>query len=74
MGRKDTAEAYLKMAGEHAREAEKWDQTVENMRAASQRRMSMEAAQKLAAAVEIRDEMRLNARAMRRRAEKAGQE
>ena len=74
MGRKDTAEAYLKMAGEYAREAEKWDQTVENMRAASQRRMSMEAAQKLAAAVEIRDEMCLNARAMRRRAEKAGQE
>ena len=74
MGRKNTAEAYLKMAGEYAREAEKWNLVVESMRAASQRRMSMEAAQKLAAAVEIRDEMRLNARAMRRRAEKAGQD
>lgn len=74
MGRKDTAEAYLKMAMEYAREAEKWNLVVESMRAASQRRMSIEAAQKLVAAVEIRDEIRLNARAMRRRAEKAGQE
>ena len=66
----DTREAYLKMAREYEQEAEKWERNVEHMKAKARKHSGMEEAQKISRAMDIRDEMRVNARDMRKRAEK----
>lgn len=68
-----TKEAYLKMAEEYDAEAEKWERNVERLKAHARVRSGMEEALEISRAMDIRDEMRTNARAMRRRAEKLGE-
>lgn len=68
-----TKEAYLKMAEEYDAEAEKWERNVERLKAHARVRSGMEEALAISRAMDIRDEMRTNARAMRRRAEKLGE-
>ncbi len=69
----DTREAYLKMAEEYEAEAEKWERNVTELKARARVHSGMEEAQGISQAMDIRDEMSINARAMRRRVEKAGE-
>ncbi|WP_300685460.1 hypothetical protein [Acutalibacter sp. 1XD8-36] len=68
-----TKEAYLKMAEEYDAEAEKWERNVETLKAQASAHTGMEESQLISKAMDIRDDMRTNARAMRRRAEKLGE-
>lgn len=67
----DTRDAYIKMAEEYEQEAEKWERNVAALKAKAHTRPGLNEAEEISTAMEIRDEMRINAREMRRRAEKA---
>lgn len=65
-------EDYLKMAKEYELEAEKWESNVEKLKSKAHAHPGLKEAEEISKAMDIRDEMRINARAMRRKAE--GQE
>lgn len=66
-----TRDAYIKMAEEYEQEAEKWERNVATLKAKAHTRPGLNEAEEISKAMDIRDEMRMNARAMRRRAEKS---
>lgn len=66
-----TRDAYIKMAEEYEQEAEKWERNVAALKAKAHTRPGLNEAEEISKAMDIRDEMRMNARAMRRRAEKS---
>lgn len=68
----DTREAYIKMAEDYEREAEKWERNVATLKARAHKSPGLKEAEEISKAMDIRDEMRANARAMHKRAEKAG--
>ena len=67
-------EAYLKMAEDYEAEAEKCERKIAVLRAKGHKHAGLKEAEEASKWMDIRDEMRTNARAMRRRAEKAGEE